>query len=232
MEFICRSCSKPTNIPDAKVPVGKAFNFACPHCKEKVSVTAEETVAKKEQAAPQPEQKAPPSAPSQPSPQPTESGDVLAVAPGDDVVEYFDEDDVVAMICDNDHGDEFAKIMEKLGYKISRPKGIIDAIKKMKFTTYHVVILNETFDDQPESGYTLHGHLATLEMHQRRKIFVIRVGEHYRSEDNMAAFAESVNYVLNVNDIPQFETLFQRAITDHDRFYKTFRDALQQRGIY
>ncbi len=233
MEFVCQSCSKPTNIPDKKVPVGKAFNFACPHCKAKVSVSAEQTIPQKEAPpAAAPQQQAPEPAPVTPPPQPAEGEDLLAVAPGDDTIEYYDEGDTVAMICDHEHGDEFAKVMESFGYKVSRPKGIIDAIKKMKFTTYDIVILNVHFDDEPESGYTLHGHLAYLEMQQRRKIFVVRVGENYRSDDNMLAFAESVNYVLNTQDIPQFKTLFERAYTDHQRFYKLYKETLQDRGVY
>ena len=61
-------------------------------------------------------------------------------------------------------------------------------------------------------------------------IFVALLGKEFKTSDNMTAFAESVNIVVNVNDIPQFQTIIQRGVVDNDQFYRVFRQVLQEAG--
>jgi hypothetical protein len=50
------------------------------------------------------------------------------------------------------------------------------------------------------------------------------------SLDNAAAFARSVNAVVNPNDLGQLAVLLRRAIADNDAFYRVFREVLQAAG--
>ncbi|MGL4209723.1 MAG: hypothetical protein ACRCTY_10090, partial [Candidatus Adiutrix sp.] len=41
MHLECNNCHKILNLPDEKVPIGKSFNFVCPHCKHRNSAFIE-----------------------------------------------------------------------------------------------------------------------------------------------------------------------------------------------
>ena len=38
MQVTCGECQRSLNIPDEKVPEGRAFNVTCPGCKNKIKV--------------------------------------------------------------------------------------------------------------------------------------------------------------------------------------------------
>ena len=48
MQIICAGCDRPINIPDEKLPKGKAFMVTCPACKTKVRVDPQPTMKEKE----------------------------------------------------------------------------------------------------------------------------------------------------------------------------------------
>ena len=51
-----------------------------------------------------------------------------------------------------------------------------------------------------------------------------------RTMDNMAAFGESVNLVINLENIDDAGAIIERGIADDDTFYGAFKDALKKAG--
>jgi hypothetical protein len=64
----------------------------------------------------------------------------------------------------------------------------------------------------------------------RRNIFVILLSGTIRTMDNMAAFARSVNLVINREHMDEAEAIIGRGIADNEAFYQTFREALKEAG--
>ncbi len=46
MEIICENCNTKINVPDEKIPKGKAFSFNCPSCKGKVTISSKDPITK------------------------------------------------------------------------------------------------------------------------------------------------------------------------------------------
>jgi hypothetical protein len=58
------------------------------------------------------------------------------------------------------------------------------------------------------------------------------ISSQIRTLDNLLAFANSVNAVINVSDIQKVKLVLERAMADHRRFYKVYKDLVQVIGVH
>ncbi|QTA79058.1 Uncharacterized protein dnl_13070 [Desulfonema limicola] len=223
MDIVCNKCSHTIKIPDNKVPKGKAFNIACPKCKNKISVSNTEKTPPEniKPGKPKPEntkQEKPPEIPD-------ENGGIA-----EDPFEFLEEGAKTAILCESDPGRRAAikKIIEKMNYHILESSSPRDTLKQMRFRDFNLVILNELFGTRdPEMNHVLK-YLSQLNMFNRRNMFVLLISERLRTGDNMTAFNKSVNMIINVSDMDRFEKLIEIAINENERFYRTFKEAFRK----
>ena len=126
MQVTCGECQRSLNIPDEKVPEGRAFNVTCPGCKSKIKVedhlkpALEETPLSEEG-----------------TPMTTEDGMDLSQLTGDAVdtsmmlsnedfdeeeeIEFYDENDKIALILDPENDESWSSVLTGLEYKLQRP---------------------------------------------------------------------------------------------------------------
>ncbi|MFA4915738.1 MAG: hypothetical protein WC560_03605 [Syntrophales bacterium] len=137
-----------------------------------------------------------------------------------------------ALICEADPSmrEKITNALESLGYQITEPASTRDALKRMRFHVYNLVILNQTFDTEDLNNNDVLNYLNTLSMSTRRQIFVALVTDRFRTMDNMAAFNMSVNLVINSNDINDIGPIIERGTTDNKAFYHVFREVLREKG--
>jgi hypothetical protein len=69
-----------------------------------------------------------------------------------------------------------------------------------------------------------------MPMSIRRYMYVALLGRTYKTFDNMAAFARSVNVVVNLNDLPHLQAILRKGITENNEFYRVFREMLAEVG--
>lgn len=215
MEITCNSCGKKINIPDEKIPQGKSFSVVCPHCKDKVNVEQ----GRDSSTSP---------------PKGADSSGVSAEQyqpPGDDVsLDFAEEGQKTALICDDKNSEAIKSALKELDYKVSIASSSEDAINRMKFTLYDVIILNEEFDNSvPENNKVLK-YIQPISMQLRRKIFFAMIGNNLRTFDNMTAFAKSANLVINTKDLPNFKSIIKKSVSDNEVFYKVFKETLRGAG--
>jgi hypothetical protein len=106
-----------------------------------------------------------------------------------------------------------------------------DALKKMRYHVYDLVLVNEEFDtSDPDSNGVLI-YLERLIMNVRRNIFVVLLSNRFRTLDSMMAFNKSVNMVININNIDEIDKILRRGLADNDIFYRTFQEGLQKAGM-
>jgi hypothetical protein len=67
-------------------------------------------------------------------------------------------------------------------------------------------------------------------MNIRREMFVVLIGQRFKTADHLQAFMESVNLLLHPDDLPQLVTFLGRGLRDHERFYKVFTECLIEAG--
>ena len=216
MDIVCEHCKSKFKVPDDKFPAGRVASFPCPKCKLKISVGA----GKQAEPATQP-------ASSAVYKDATEDYDA-----SDKPFDFVEEEGKTALVCAPDPAIKKTLLgaLEHLEYHITDAADKADALKKMRYHLYDVVLVDESFDtDNPDSNGVLE-HLERLNMAIRRKMFVVLISRRHRTMDNMVAFNKSVNMVINVKNIGDTEKILSRGITDNDFFYNVFIETLKKTG--
>ncbi len=222
MQITCSSCSRAINIPDDKVPQGQAFNLTCPGCKTKMRV---------DQHLQPPEP-----APGFGEEEGVGSLDTTSMVVNEDfdddaeAFEIYDEHDKIALILDKKNHDNWTTALTELEYKLQSAKSPEHAVHKLKFNQYHVVAFHEKFGDTTLETSPLYAHIRDMPRDTRRKTFVALIGDNFKTLDHMEALANSVNLVINQNEIDQLETILKKSTGENDNFYKVYRETMTALG--
>jgi len=236
MDIVCNKCDNIIKIPDNKVPKGKAFNIACPKCKNKISVSGADTKSsqnikpeKPKPEKPKPEKQQPGK---QASPKPEKMPETSDNSEGipEDPFEFLEEGAKTVLLCETDSGHKakIKEIVEKMNYHILESSSPRDTLKQMRFRDFDLVILNELFGTRdPEMNHVLK-YLSQLNMINRRNMFVLLISERLRTGDNMIAMNKSVNMIINVKDMDRLDKLLELAISENERFYRIFKEAFKK----
>lgn len=146
--------------------------------------------------------------------------------------DFVEADGETALVCEADAGakEKISNALRTLGYQITEASSARDALKKMRFHVYDLVILNENFDTQNPDANDILSYLQGLNMIVRRQMFVALVSERFRTMDNMAAFNKSVNTIINVKNMDDADTILKRGTADNKAFYRVFREAMIKTG--
>lgn len=215
MEIICQSCQGRFKIAEGKVPAGKTASVKCPRCKSTIHITAKE--------------------------EPSADGDAAfddlfefdeEESEGYDATEkpfdFIEEEGKTALICESDAliREKIRPSLDILEYHITEVPNSREALKKMRYHNYDLVVLNEYFDTQDPDANPLLIYLERMMMEIRRNIFVTLLSSRYRTMDHMVAFQKSVNLILNIRNIDDFDKIIQRGIADFGLFYKVYKESL------
>ncbi|HUH65353.1 MAG TPA: hypothetical protein VLZ07_02880 [Syntrophales bacterium] len=137
-----------------------------------------------------------------------------------------------ALVCESDPvaREKVTGSLRLMGYQITEPASVKDALKNMRFHVYDVIILNENFDTEKPDANLVLGALANLSIGTRRQVFVALLSNRYRTMDNMTAFHKSVNIVVNMKNIDDIDAILKRSLNDNAAFYHVFKEALKRKG--
>ena len=216
MEIICQSCQGKFKIADGKVPEGKTAAFKCPRCGSAIVIK-----------------------PKVVEPEPDASFDDLfefdedegeGYDASDKPFDFIEEEGQTALLCESDAliREKIRPSLDILEYHITEVPNSREALKKMRYHNYDLVVINEYFDAQDPDANPLLIYLERMAMEMRRNIFVTLLTTRFRTMDHMSAFQKSVNLVLNLRNIDDFDKIIQRAIADFGLFYKVFKETQNQ----
>jgi CheY-like chemotaxis protein/DNA-directed RNA polymerase subunit RPC12/RpoP len=224
MQIVCEYCQSKIQIPNGKIPPGKTASLSCPKCKKRISVTTEE-----KKSAPQSEV------------------DISEMDTIDEIFSFEDEEsedydasekpfDFVeeegktALLSESDAATrkKIATVLEVLEYHITEPKSGRDALKQMRYHNYNLIVVNENFDTNNPDANGILIYLERISMSMRRNIFVVLLSKRYRTMDQMVAFQKSVNMVVNMNNIDDFDRILRRGLADNDLFFRIFKETFEQ----
>ncbi|HSO18853.1 MAG TPA: hypothetical protein VLT88_05320 [Desulfosarcina sp.] len=96
----------------------------------------------------------------------------------------------------------------------------------MRYHGYDLIVVNEYFDAKDPDSNGVLIYLERLNMAVRRNIFVAMITRRFRTMDNMTAFQKSVNMVVNVDNITDFDKILRRGMADYGIFYQAYKDCL------
>lgn len=202
MNVTCDNCLTRLNIPSDKLPKGKPASFRCPRCKEKVTVPPKEKTAPQEPEVLQP---APPAGPEQESRK--------------------------ALVCVKEKNliDSFQNTLERDRFISRAAEDAASALKLMEYKMFELLIVDESFDGGRGAKKVMQ-YLNGLDMSVRRRICVILLSRKLDTANGMAALHMSVNYIINYNDLNNFENLLFAALQEQRDMYSVFREIMDKTG--
>jgi predicted Zn finger-like uncharacterized protein len=213
MDIVCNNCSSKFRIPDEKIPVGRVTNLPCPKCKVRITIDpAKKTgggILAFEQSA--------------------KNGSYDA---SDKPFDFIEEEGLTALLCEQNPlaRSTIQNALNLMDYQITIAENARDALKRMRYHVYDLIVVNESFDTKnPDSNGVLI-YLERLSMSVRRQIFVAMVSSRYRTMDNMMSFHASVNLIINIKNIEDIGKILSRGITDTELFYRVYKETLKETG--
>ena len=214
MEINCDGCNTKLNIPDEKIPPDQQVTITCPKCKGKMALGPRVSNHR------------------QTTPERSNAGTVQALGGDAAALEFYEEGVKLALVAENDPGqlEKLKEALEDVGYQYVAAENTGQAISKMRFHTFELVIISDGFDGIELAQSPVLQYLNHLSMTIRRRMFVALIGDSFNTMDHMTAYAISANLVVGRRDVDKLTGILKNAIADNEKFYKVFMDTLGQVG--
>lgn len=217
MEIICESCQSKFRIADEKLPKDKTAFLKCPKCQNRISVS--------------PAAKDPDGSDALESEEDFFSFDEDendGYDPSDKPFDFVEEEGKTALLCESDPmiKKTIMPVLDVLEYYVTEVKNSREALKNMRYRSYDLIVVNEYFDAKNPDANGVLIYLERLNMAVRRNIFAAMITRRFRTMDNMIAFQKSVNMVVNVDNISDFDKILRRGMADAGLFYQAYKDCL------
>ncbi len=210
MDIICQSCRSKFKIPDDRIPAGRVASLPCPKCKKKITLNPRGKAGANLQAS-------------------VTSSDYDA---SDKPFDFIEEEGLTALVCESDSA-VLKKIVNNLNlleYHVTVSDSGRDALKKMRYHQYDLIVVNESFSSEGPDANMVLLYLERLSMTMRRNMFVVMISSQYRTMDQMMAFRYSVNIIVNTKNVDDIGKVIQRGLTDYEFFYGVFQETLKLVG--
>jgi len=227
----CPHCSKTARLDSERLPDQPAY-FACPSCKQRVAVDKRQLLSREAtQAAPTPAAPAPPTAAAAPAPTAAPAA-VASTAPANRRLPKLPADAVFpsGIILGEDDAvvGEVQRALAALGSEIERVDSA-DAARQM--------IINEqpnlcvyVGSQIPAPPYAAMASLTGLPPNFRRRLFLVLIGDNLKTLDGNSAFLYQVNMMLAKEDLPQLGAALHSGIDYHERLYRPYFLAAENKG--
>jgi len=229
MNIICDQCKSKFKLDDEKLPKGQRFSIDCPKCKNKIAIDARVVTP-----PPLADDARTFSASLQQNPEKTLIDEVNrgSYDASEKPFDFVEEGVETALLCEPDSSirSKIHQILNTMGYQTREPESAIAALKQMRFHVFDIIVLNERFDTEDPEDCMVLKYLDHLSIGIRRNIFVAFLTDRFRTMDNMMAFNKSVNLIVNLKNIDEFEKILNRGVADNAAFYRVFRESLVKTG--
>ncbi|MDO9109313.1 MAG: hypothetical protein Q7U40_01545, partial [Desulfatirhabdiaceae bacterium] len=220
MEVICDQCQGKFKIPDEKIPAEQVVFIPCPRCKKKLTL---DTRTKKLPTLNDPVKAGHSRQSVDKSLIETISSSVYDAS--EKPFDFLAPGVKTALVCESDPGilSKLRFALKQMGYHTVEPESATDALKKMRFHFFDLIVMNELFNCLSPDDNPILTYLNDLMMSVRRNMFVALITTRFRTMDNMAAFNKSVNVLIHLRNLDEIAKVLRRAIDEHQAFYSVFQ---------
>ena len=222
MELTCDACHAVVHVPDERVPPNTSFRVACPRCKQRIVVERRSPEAVTDEKSPPPGKEHASEIPGASS----EGGETPSLDP----FGPLRPGQRGALVCMQapEVRTLLGGVLEQEGYSVDSPLTPHQALDRLGFNQWQVILLDEAFGGTPPSPVAR--YLEELTMSIRREMFVVLIGQRFRTSDQMQAFVHSVDLVLHPTDLNQLPTLLRRDLAAREQFYRILNECLIAAG--
>ena len=212
MQAQCTQCSSRIQIDDGKVP-DKPFKVKCPKCQAVISLPGKGAAAPAA-VAPEPA----PAPPAYELPPPPEPG---AVARRERAA-ASQNDALIALA--GPAASALHAALANLGFNVDTVDDVEEGARLVEQGVYEVAVTSRA---QSEAGKPepLQQRLMRMAADSRRQLFVILVGDEFRTGDGIQAWIAQADLVVNPNDASRCEHVIRATMSDRKRLYQPLVDA-------
>ena len=217
MQAQCSQCASRIQIDDSKVP-DRPFKVKCPKCQAVMTLpgkSAEAGAAAAEAPAPAAAPAAPGYVPPPPPP------NAAAVARRERAAES-QNDAIIAL--SGPAASALQTALVGLGFNVDAVEDIEEGARLVEQGVYEVAVTSRT-PPEPGKPETLQQRLLRLGSDARRRVFVILVGEEFRTADGTQAWVAQADLVVHPNDAGRCDHLIRSTLAERKRLYQPMNDA-------
>ena len=174
MDVICNHCQGKFKISDAKIPSEEVVFIPCPRCKNMLTL---DTRAQRPRVQNDPVKEI----------QPARSGDKNLIEiisssvydASEEPLDFLGPGVKTALACESDPAilSKLRFVLKQMGYHTVEPPNATDALKKMRFHSFDLIVMNEIFDSPSPDDNPILTYLNDVLMSVRRNMFVALIND-------------------------------------------------------
>jgi len=219
-------------VEDSKVP-DRPFGLKCPKCQNLVrlpgrgaeapasaSPPASSPVNGSAVAGPGTPQAQGPASP-EALPGPEASNGPLAVP----AARSGSQGSALVALSDRGQAEAMALTLSRQGYTVTNLSDMDDAVRLLEQGVYGVVVTTRAAAS-PGNRESLYQRILRLAPEPRRRLFVILVGDEFRTGEATQAFAALSDLVANGKELGGLDDLLRKTVVERSRLYQVFLDTL------
>ena len=148
-------------------------------------------------------------------------------------IDLFEPGDTTSLVC-VDVPEVQRLVVEnltELGCKIHTGLFVEDIMVKLQTQAYDIVVIAEHFSDSNLQSNPILCSTLEISPNQRRKQLVVLVGSSLHTDSDMEAWANSVDLVVNLADVPNIKHVLRRCMQRSRNFYTPYTEALIAAGL-
>lgn len=232
----CPHCDQALNLNDgqrtklqnalAKLPEGKILKMGCPHCQQPIEFRADGSIVEDVDIVASSTPKAAKVGGRLPTPPPPP--DLEWLQSGQYSTEEIIEDVPKALVLIGTAQSQtpVASALNEAGYQVILASSDSNAIEKMRFEKYNIVILHCSKNTLRSS--VLHTHMNEMAMSKRRDILYVLLGPDYSTLYDLEALSCSANVVVNENEADKFGLIIKKAKQDYEALFGPIIETIQR----
>lgn len=231
MEVICGHCKTKLKVPDDKIPRDHAVRVNCPKCRDTIIIDARKGVSGAT-ALNDPFYETGGLHREVTGSRKNDGSETKEFDYGDYLLDFFDEGVKLTLaLADDAMGENIKAAVEDLGYKYLRAANTVDALGKLRFHHFDIILIADGFDGQKLDVETpVMNYINHIPMSFRRRIFLGLIGDGFKTGDDMMAYAMSADVVINTGETDRLSAILKKGLSEHEKFYKVFMDTLVEVG--
>jgi hypothetical protein len=221
VKFACAKCQLVISVSEGTTSIGDAFDLQCPICHGSVELEL----------------------PDQPDADQTKSSGVPSSSSGSRSEFIHQSDEItplhltevggrIALVCIADQilAQRVGQDINKLDFHVIVAQKPSSALSKLENHHCDLIILDENYGLDESSENLVLIYMQRLPMPVRRRSFLCILSKQAPTLDQMTAFRNGANLIVNSQDMERIPLILDRILKDHQSFYAVLYDELARRG--
>jgi len=214
----CPQCGNKILIDDAKVP-DRPFQVKCPKCQTAVKFPGKTPAAAAEAPAGEASGASAPSVGEMQAQMLAQLRREMSAGEGTAAAGR-----ALVAVADKVVAGSILVALTRIGYQVDPLDEGMEGARLLEQGSYELVVTTRA-GAGPGKPETLYQRLNRLNPEGRRRLFVVLVGDEFKSGDATQAFACLADVVINSKDVASADALIRGTVNEKSRLYQAFQDA-------